>query len=46
MWISQALDLSLSCTNFDFIGSMNDETLDENINLQVPTKWRPGTWIL
>uniref|UniRef100_A0A915D4X1 Exportin-7/Ran-binding protein 17 TPR repeats domain-containing protein n=1 Tax=Ditylenchus dipsaci TaxID=166011 RepID=A0A915D4X1_9BILA len=39
--VGQALDLAFACMNYDFIGSMNDETLDENINIQVPTKWRP-----
>ncbi|KAH7713326.1 exportin-7 [Aphelenchoides avenae] len=37
----QALDLMLACLSFDFIGSLTDDTLDENVNIQVPTKWRP-----
>lgn len=39
---SQGLDLALACMNYDFVGSMNDETLDENVNIQVPAKWKPG----
>jgi exportin-7 len=38
---TQAIDLTLTCLSFDFIGSLNDETLDENVNIQVPTKWKP-----
>ncbi|KAI1720846.1 galactoside-binding lectin domain-containing protein [Ditylenchus destructor] len=39
--LSQALDLTLACMNYDFIGSITDETLDENISIQIPTKWKP-----
>lgn len=34
------LQLSLSCLTFDFIGSMADETSDDNVTVQVPTVWR------
>ncbi|KAL7073722.1 hypothetical protein ACQ4LE_007266 [Meloidogyne hapla] len=40
-YITLALDLSFACTNFDFAGIVNDETLDEGTNVQIPTKWRP-----
>lgn len=37
------LDLCLQCLLFDFIGSLSDETSEENYNVQVPTVWRTGT---
>ncbi|KAF7633265.1 hypothetical protein Mgra_00007366 [Meloidogyne graminicola] len=40
-YITLALDLSFVCTNFDFAGIVNDETLDEGNNVQIPAKWRP-----
>uniref|UniRef100_A0A915MF38 Exportin-7 n=1 Tax=Meloidogyne javanica TaxID=6303 RepID=A0A915MF38_MELJA len=40
-YITLALDLSFACTNYDFSGIVNDETLDEGNNVQIPTKWRP-----
>uniref|UniRef100_A0A183BLN1 Importin N-terminal domain-containing protein n=1 Tax=Globodera pallida TaxID=36090 RepID=A0A183BLN1_GLOPA len=39
--VSQAVDLTLASVSFDFVGSMFDETLDENVNIQIPAKWRP-----
>lgn len=38
----QALNLALACFSYDFVGTVNDETLDEAINIQVPTKWKPS----
>lgn len=38
----QALNLSLTCLSYDFVGTINDETLDESINIQVPPKWKTG----
>ncbi|GMS80054.1 hypothetical protein PENTCL1PPCAC_2229, partial [Pristionchus entomophagus] len=34
------LDLNLNCLLFDFIGSLADETSEDNYNVQVPTVWR------
>uniref|UniRef100_A0A1I7XM47 Xpo1 domain-containing protein n=1 Tax=Heterorhabditis bacteriophora TaxID=37862 RepID=A0A1I7XM47_HETBA len=34
------LDLCLNCLLFDFIGSLSDETSEDNYNVQVPTIWR------
>ncbi|KAL3083211.1 hypothetical protein niasHS_011013 [Heterodera schachtii] len=39
--VSQAVDLTLASVSFDFVGSMFDETLDENVNIQIPARWRP-----
>lgn len=36
------LRMALNCLSFDFIGSVNDETSDDNISVQVPTAWRVG----
>ncbi|VDK52579.1 unnamed protein product [Anisakis simplex] len=34
------LQLSLNCLTFDFIGSLSDESGDDNVTVQVPTTWR------
>uniref|UniRef100_A0A914V6U4 Importin N-terminal domain-containing protein n=2 Tax=Plectus sambesii TaxID=2011161 RepID=A0A914V6U4_9BILA len=38
--INGLLQLALNCLTFDFIGSMIDDTSDDNVNVQVPTVWR------
>ncbi|MCP9256874.1 XPO7 [Dirofilaria immitis] len=38
--VSSLLQLSLNCLSFDFIGSLADETNDDNATVQVPTLWR------
>lgn len=38
--IGGLLQLSLNCLSFDFIGSLADETNDDNATVQVPTLWR------
>ncbi|VDK76048.1 unnamed protein product [Litomosoides sigmodontis] len=38
--VNSLLQLSLNCLSFDFIGSIGDETSDDNATVQVPTLWR------
>lgn len=38
--LTNLLQLAVNCLNFDFIGSMIDDTSDENVSVQVPTAWR------
>ena len=38
---NSALDLSINCLNFDFIGMRSDESTDDNDAIQVPIAWRP-----
>ncbi|CAD6193890.1 unnamed protein product [Caenorhabditis auriculariae] len=37
---NNVIDLCLSCLVFDYIGSLADETSDDNCNVQIPTTWR------
>uniref|UniRef100_A0A8R1HPD2 Exportin-7/Ran-binding protein 17 TPR repeats domain-containing protein n=1 Tax=Caenorhabditis japonica TaxID=281687 RepID=A0A8R1HPD2_CAEJA len=34
------LNLNLQCLLFDYIGSLTDETSEDNCNVQIPTAWR------
>ncbi|VDO56096.1 unnamed protein product [Onchocerca flexuosa] len=43
--VSCLLQLSLNCLSFDFIGSLADETNDDNATVQVPTLWRLGYFL-
>ncbi|VDM49280.1 unnamed protein product [Toxocara canis] len=38
--VNGLLQLSLNCLTFDFIGSLSDESGDDNVTVQVPTTWR------
>lgn len=38
--VNLLLDVTLSALLFDFIGSLADETSEDNYNVQVPTVWR------
>uniref|UniRef100_F1KSW2 Exportin-7 n=1 Tax=Ascaris suum TaxID=6253 RepID=F1KSW2_ASCSU len=38
--VNGLLQLSLNCLTFDFIGSLSDESGDDNVTVQVPTIWR------
>jgi len=39
--VSHLLKLALSCLQFDFIGTLPDESSDDINTIQVPTSWRP-----
>lgn len=38
--VMQVLKLVLNCLNFDFIGSLADESADDLCTVQIPTTWR------
>ncbi|VDK27995.1 unnamed protein product [Gongylonema pulchrum] len=40
--VNGLLQLSLNCLSFDFVGSVCDETSEDNATVQVPTSWRIG----
>jgi len=39
---SQALQLTLRCLSYDFLGLINDDSMDESTTVQVPNAWRPA----
>ena len=39
--VSHLLKLALNCLQFDFIGTLPDESSDDINTIQVPTSWRP-----
>lgn len=38
--VEAVLELCLNCLLFDYIGSLADETADDNNNVQIPTAWK------
>lgn len=40
--MNHILRLTRNCLSFDFIGTSNDDSIDDMSTVQIPTNWRPA----